>query len=407
MIPLDDAKARVFRDCHPLPVTEVALADADGLVLAEAVSAREDIPPFANTAMDGFAVRASDTAGATDEAPARLAIAATIPAGSVAPRPLQAGEAMRIMTGAPMPDGADAVIMVELTSVDGDDVLARAAVPVDNHVRGAGDDVRAGVEVLGAGSPLSAGHLGVLASLGCQRVKVHRRPRVGVISTGDELIEGPQPLGPGQIRDSNRHTLLALVRRAGCEAIDLGLIGDDEALIEGALWGASSSCDAVITSGGVSMGDFDYVKTVLSRIADMDWMQVAIKPAKPLAFGTLDGIPVFGLPGNPVSSMVSFELFARPGLRRMMGHPQPQRQTFRALAVEGLPRRPDGKIHFARVRVEMGSDGRLGLRSAGGQGSHQLTAMADADALAMLADGDGAQPGDDVEVILLDHLYRS
>lgn len=407
MIPLDDAKARVYRDCHPLPVTEVALADADGLVLAEAVASQEDIPPFANTAMDGFAVQAADTAGATDDAPARLSIAGTIAAGAVASRPLGPGEAMRIMTGAPLPEGADAVIMVELTTVDGDDVLARAEVPVGNHVRHAGDDVKAGIEVLPAGSPLSAGHLGVLASLGRQRVKVHRRPRVGVLSTGDELIEGPQPLEPGQIRDSNRHTLLALVRRAGCEAVDLGLVRDDEALIEEALRGAASSCDAVITSGGVSMGDFDYVKAVLSRIAEMDWMQVAIKPAKPLAFGTLDGVPVFGLPGNPVSSMVSFELFARPGLRRMMGHPQPQRQTFHAVAVEGLTRRPDGKTHFARVRARMGSDGRLELRSAGGQGSHQLTAMADADALALLPDGDGPEPGDEVEVILLDDLYRA
>ncbi len=407
MIPLDDAKARVFRDCHPLPVTEVTLAEADGLVLAEGVAAKEDIPPFANTAMDGFAVIAADTGGASEDAPARLSIAGTIAAGTVAPRPVHSGEAMRIMTGAPMPDGTDAVIMVELTAVEGDHVLARAEVPVGNHVRGAGDDVKAGVEVLPLGSPLSAGHLGVLASLGRQRVKVHQRPRVGVISTGDELIEGPQRLEPGQIRDSNRHTLLALVGRVGCEAIDLGLVRDDEDLIERALRDAASTCDAVITSGGVSMGDFDYVKAVLSRIADMDWMQVAIKPAKPLAFGTLEGIPVFGLPGNPVSSMVSFELFARPGLRRMMGHPRPERQTFWAVAAEGLPRRPDGKTHFGRVRAQMGADGRLELRSAGGQGSHQLTAMADSDALALLPDGDGVQRGDEVEVILLDHLHRA
>ena len=205
---------------------------------------------------------------------------------------------------------------------------------------------------------------------------------------------------PGQIRDSNRHMLLALCDRAGFDGIDLGLIRDDEAAIEAALVGAARSCDAVLTSGGVSMGDFDYVKAVLRRIGDMEWMQVAIKPAKPFAFGSIDRTPVFGLPGNPVSSLVSFELFARPGLRAMAGYPDPQRLRLPAVAGEDLARRSDGKEHFVRVSLERDGN-RLVARSTGGQGSHQLAASAGADALAVLPDGDGIPAGGALELVLL------
>jgi molybdenum cofactor synthesis domain-containing protein len=230
-------------------------------------------------------------------------------------------------------------------------------------------------------------------------VVVRRRPLFGVLSTGDELVEAGTPLEIGQIRDSNRHTLLALCDEAGFEAVDLGLAPDDEARIEAALRDGVAHCDAVLTSGGVSMGSFDYVKVVLDRMGEMRWMQIAIKPAKPLAFGLIGQVPVFGLPGNPVSSMVSFELFARPALRRMGGHPSPDRPRRRAVVEGALRRHPDGKVHFARVRLAVGDDGVLRARSAGAQGSHQLTAMAGADGLAVLPDGPGAVDGDTVEVI--------
>ncbi len=400
MIPLGDAQAHVRSAIDTLPVVSTPIADAVGLVIAETVTSPEAIPPFANTAMDGFAIRAADLAAATEAAPVELPIVATIAAGATAPRRLASGEAMRIMTGAPMPEGADAVIMVELTESDEGRVRCRAAVPVGNHVRNAGDDLAAGSVVFEPGTVIGPAHVGVLASLGRTDVLVHRRPRVGVFSTGDELVVGPVELRPGQIRDSNRPQLLALVAGAGAEPVDLGVLRDDEAEIDRALRAAVDSCDALITSGGVSMGDFDFVKKVLSKLGDLTWMQVAIKPAKPLAFGVLFGTPIFGLPGNPVSSAVSFELFARPAIRMMMGRPDLERVTEIAIVDEMLGRSADGKTHFQRVVASQESDG-WHVRSAGGQGSHQLAALAAANALAILEDGDGVGVGERVRVMLL------
>ena len=415
MISLPEARAHVLSTLVPLAPASVPLRESLGCVLAEDIVAAEAIPPFANTAMDGFAVRAADTAGANDEVPSVLTVVATLAAGQAPSVAVGPGEAIRIMTGAPMPEGADAVVMVERTQVADDDatVLVLTQVPVGNHVRAAGDDLRPGQPVFAAGEVLSAGHLGVLASLGREQVTVVPRARVGVFSTGDELVEGPQPLAPGQIRDSNRITLLSLLAASGCDGVDLGRIPDDEAAIAAAIEAGAASCDALLTSGGVSMGDFDYVKVVLDRIGEMRWMQVAIRPAKPLAFGTVAGpggaggprVPVFGLPGNPVSSMVSFELFARPGLRLMMGHPADRLDRPHVLAVadEPIARRPDGKLHLDRVVARYDeADGSYHVRSAGQQGSHHLTAMATADALALVPDGDAIEAGATVRVMLLD-----
>ena len=399
MIPLSEAQQYVIGKCVPLGVDDVDSADALGLVTAEPIVSTELVPPFDNTAVDGFAVIAADTT----DAPVTLRIAGSIAAGEAPTVVVGPGDAVRIMTGAPMPDGADAVVMVENTEpVDDETVRILEAVDTGVAVRRAGEDMTPDQTVFEPGTELQPGHLGVLATLGIPRIRAHRRPRVGVMSTGDELVDGPQALEPGQIRDSNRRTLLALVAQAGCTPVDLGLIRDDEAEVEAALRAGASSCDALITSGGVSMGDFDYVKMVLRRIADMRWMQVAIKPAKPLAFGTLDGTPIFGLPGNPVSSMVSFELFARPGLRAMLGHGADRlhRPRVRATAEGALPRGVDGKTHFARVGVRW-QDGRPVISSAGGQGSHQLSAMAAAEGLAVLPDGPGLSIGDTAELILL------
>ncbi|MFP4512537.1 MAG: gephyrin-like molybdotransferase Glp [Acidimicrobiales bacterium] len=403
MIPLADARDRVLRDCVRLPEQEVELREALGLVTTRPVVAAEPVPPFANTGMDGFAVVAADTVGAGDEQPVALEVVGTAAAGSSGEVPVGPGQAVRIMTGAPIPPGADAVVMVERCRPldDGARVEVTTAVDPGNHIRAAGEDLAPGDEVIPAGTALGPGHLGVLASLGHIRVAVTKRARVGVMSTGDELVEGPAELAPGQIRDSNRHTLLGLLTDLGCEAVDLGIVADDAAAIRAAVEQASADCDALVTSGGVSMGDFDYVKAVLDELGDMEWMQVAIKPAKPLAFGTVAGTPVFGLPGNPVSSMVSFELFARPGLRQMMGHPDWGRMVIGAVAPEGLSRRPDGKTHFVRVRLETDQLHGVVATSAGGQGSHQLTAMADADGLAVVDDGDGVAPLGVVPVIVL------
>jgi molybdenum cofactor synthesis domain-containing protein len=302
--------------------------------------------------------------------------------------------------------------MVERTEADDarGTVAITLAVDSGRHVRPAGDDVRPGDQVVPAGTVLTAGHLGLLATVGRTEVAVVKRPVVGVLSTGDELVGDGRPLGPGQIRDSNRLALRALLVASGFEVIDLGLVPDDEGAIDVALRHGVERCDALVTSGGVSMGDFDYVKVVLDRLGAMRWMQIAIRPAKPLAFGTIvrvDGVevPVFGLPGNPVSSMVSFELFCRPALRQMAGRVGPDRfrPSVVALAGEDLARHPDGKVHFARVRCRRDvADGRMHVRSAGAQGSHQLTAMAGADGLAELPDGAGVAAGEPVTVHLLD-----
>jgi molybdopterin molybdotransferase len=402
MITLEEARARVLGGCAPLAPRPRALADARGLVVAADVAATELIPPFPNSAVDGFAVRAADTAGAGRDRPASLAVLGTLAAGQAHEGEVGPGQALRIMTGAPLPAGADAMVMVEDSrlSPDGERVdLAAEAHPGD-HVRPAGDDVHPGDLVVPAGTVLGPAHLGVLSSLGLVDVEAFPRARVGVVSTGDELVEGSGPLGPGQIRDSNRRTLLALLDESGCQPVDLGLIPDDEARIAAAFEAGAATCDALISSGGVSMGEFDFVKRVLDRVGEINWMQVAIKPAKPLAFGAVGGKPTFGLPGNPVSSMVSFELFARPALRKMMGHRVWDRPRVTAVAPDGLRRRPDGRLQFFRVAVRW-AEGGFEMASAGGQGSHQLTGMAAANGLAVVPDGDGVAPGERVEVVLL------
>ncbi len=396
MITLDEARSYVLGECSPRPAVTMAVEAAAGLVLADAVTSAEAVPPFDNTAMDGFALRSDDVSSA----PAELEIVGTLAAGATPDIEVGPGQAVRIMTGAPVPPGADAVVMVELTRSEGSTLTVEKPVPVGNHIRRAGEDLEVGQPVFGAGTVLTPGHLGVLLSIGVQEVPVHPRLRVGVMSTGDELVEGGGELRPGQIRDSNRRTLLALLAELGVEPVDVGLIRDDEEAIRAAIESAVGGCDALLSTGGVSMGDFDYVKLVLDEIGIMRWMQVAIRPAKPLAFGRVGDVPVFGLPGNPVSSMVSYELFARPALRKMMGHRELDRPRRRATLVSPLRRRVDGKTHFARVAVTY-DDGGYRAESAGGQGSHQLHAMASANGLAVLPDGDGVEAGDEVEVILL------
>jgi molybdopterin molybdotransferase len=410
--PLGEVQEQVLAGVSRFEAIACASADALGLVLAADVVSGEAVPPFANTAMDGYAVRAADTAGATRDTPVRLRVVGDLPAGHAPTVAVGTGEAIRIMTGAPMPEGADAVVIVEVTeraggAEDAVDVLEPTG-PGD-HVRHPGGDVQAGEVVFRAGTELGPAHLGVLASIDAQEVAVYPRARVGVLSTGDELVESG-PLTPGKIRDANRPMLLALLARAGMEVVDLGRARDDEAEMRAALEGALAQCDAVITSGGVSVGDYDYVSATLERIAatdesgtsHVDWYQVAIRPSKPLCIATVRGVPVFGLPGNPVSSRVSFELFARPALRKMMGHAALFRPEVLARADHELGRRPDGKLHLDRVRVSVDEGGHYVVASTGVQASNALAAAAHANGLALVPDGDGIPAGGDVRVMLLD-----
>ena len=398
MTPLEDAQSFVIGSCAPLPPVEVRFDEADGLVLAADVVAAEEVPPFDNSAVDGYAVIAADTASV----PVDLPVVAEVAAGAATDHVLQPGEAVRIMTGAPIPAGADAVVMVEETErLEGERIRINRSVDAGAAVRRAGDDVRPGDRLFPAGTVVTPTIVGVLASINAMTVSVFPRATVAVLSTGDELVEHGGPLQPGQIRESNRKMLVGMLREVGCDVVDLGNVRDDEAALETVLRDAVAGCDAVVSSGGVSMGDYDVVKAVLGRIADMTWMQIAIKPAKPFAFGTLDGTPLFGLPGNPVSSVVSFEMLARPALRRMMGHRRLARQSIVAITDDGLARRPDGKVHLLRVLAEFRDDGRCHVRSARAQGSHQLAATALANAIAVVPDGDGLPPGAEVAVVLL------
>jgi molybdopterin molybdotransferase len=398
VIPLEQAQAFILDAVVPLPPRAVNTPDARGLVLAQDVVATEPVPPFANTGMDGYAVRAADT-------PGQLRIVGDLPAGRAPTIAVGPGEAIRIMTGAPMPGGADAVVMVERTRAgsDRDQVIVEAA-KLGEHVRAAGGDVEAGAVVFEPGTVLTPAHIGVLASLDVHEVVCHPRPRVHVISTGDELV-GRGALPPGRIRDSNRPMLLALLAEVGCDGVDGGIVGDDEAAITEAVMHAADTCDVLLTSGAVSVGDYDFVKIVLERVAKerggtYAWSQVAIKPAKPLAFAMLGTVPAFGLPGNPVSSRVSFELFARPALRKLAGRADVLPEPVIATALSPMPRTRDGKLYLDRVRVRVRS-GRYVCEREGLQGSNVLSGMAAANGLALLEDGDGVQAGDEVPVILL------
>ncbi|HEX3840372.1 MAG TPA: gephyrin-like molybdotransferase Glp [Acidimicrobiales bacterium] len=404
MITLDEARRYVLSGCRPLPPQALAIDDAIGCVLAEYIVATEPVPPFDNSAVDGFAYLAS----AVEGFPVSLMVADVVMAGGHRDRRVEPGQTVRVMTGAPLPDGTDTVCMLEHARAD----PSRSSVVIDlplaagANVRHAGDDVFPGDRVLSPGTVVGPAQVGVLASLGRERVRVYPRPRVGLLSTGDELHDGPGPLGPGRIRDSNRHLLLAQVAMAGGRPVDLGIVGDDLEAITTALSEAARDCDALVVSGGVSVGDRDLVKVALHRLAGaaMRTMQVAIKPAKPLAFGVLadSQVPAFGLPGNPVSALVSFELFARPGLRRLAGHRRINRPVVPATAAHHFLRRPDGKVHFRQVTAHRDTDGLVWASSVEGSHAHRLSAMTRANALAILRDGEGVREGEPVDLLLLD-----
>lgn len=404
VIPLAEARAVVLSACHALEPRRVPARDSEGLVLAEAVLATEAVPPFANSAMDGYALRAADTT----DAPALLQVVGTVMAGDALHLAVSAGQAVRIMTGAPVPVGVDAVCMVERTrsEADGSLVIIEDTVAAGTNVRHAGEDITAGAEVFAPGTCLRPAHIGVLASLGVETIVAYPLPAVGVLSTGDELVIGSGALPTGKIRDANRPALLAQVRADGLEALDLGVTGDDEGELARRLEEGAGTCDALVASGGVSVGDRDVMKTVLEKLCGSVTrsMEIAIKPAKPFAFGVLEasGVPVFGLPGNPVSALVSYELLVRPALRLMSGQPVLERLRLTAVAEADFARHRDGKLHLVRVVVRRDPRGSLLARPCRGQGSHMLHAMAESNGLALLPDGEGLHTGDAVDVLVLD-----
>ncbi len=379
---LEEARSEVLGMVGALGAEPVSIWDSAGRVLASDVIAEESVPPFQNSAMDGYAVRGADVA----EPGAVLEVIGDLAAGFVAGSGVSSGQALKIMTGAPMPDGADTVVKIEDTDGGLDQVTVTPAVDVGTSVRAAGGDVALGSLVFEAGTRLTPMHVGVLATIGVASPLVRRRPRVAFMSTGDELTPpGSGPLAPGMIRDSNRPMVKALLEDAGAELIDLGIIADNEAALSAALE-SGSSADVIVSTGGVSMGDYDVTKKVLEGSTSVGFWQVAIQPAKPFAFGRVGDALFFGLPGNPVSVLVSFEQFLRPALLRMQGATNILREQASAVAGERFATDPD-KTVFVRVRVTGNESGRPVVVSSGGQASNVLSAAALADVFAVVPRG--------------------
>jgi molybdopterin molybdotransferase len=406
-----EALRRIVDGVRPLGTEPRPLLDALGCVLAEDVAARADLPPWDNSAMDGFAVRAEDVRGATAERPAVLRVVDDIAAGGFPARALGPGEAARIMTGAPVPAGADGVIRVEHT--DGGSAIGTAEARVSifgdadagKNVRPRGEDVRAGQTVLRAGTVLRAPHLGVAASLGCARLAVHRRPVVGIATSGDELVDVDgfdQVIAGRKIVNGNSYALAAQVAESGMEPRILGIARDTPESLRQVIE-AARGCDALVTSAGISVGEHDHVREVMEALdTRVEFWRVKIKPGSALAFGivgALGGIPWFGLPGNPVSTMVTFELFVRPALLRMCGHTSIYAPTVQAVARDAFSARGELML-VPRLRLET-SGGEVHARSTGPQGSGIGSSMAAADALGILPAGAEVRPGERIRALVL------
>lgn len=381
---VQEALDEILKAFSVLPSEQVSLAEAFGRTLAGAVTAVDDLPPFSNTAMDGYAVRAADVT----QVPVRLKVIGDIPAGSFPSFAIGEGQAARIMTGAPIPVGADAIVPIEETNDDGggipDWVEIRKSSPRGAYIRQRGEDVRAGEQCFAAGHVLRPQDVGLLAGLGIAQVEVVRRPKVALFSTGDELLLPDQPLAVGKIRDMNRYSLGAMVRALGGEVLDLGIAGDTPAAVRGILLRAvEAGADLILSSAGVSVGAYDVVKQVMGEVGTLEFWKVAMRPGKPLAFGRVRGIPYFGLPGNPVSSLVSFEVFVRPALLKMMGQPSAV-PTYEVRVGEDMT--SDGRESYIRVTLSR-HEGGLVAYSTGTQSSGALSSLVKADGLLIIPSG--------------------
>ncbi|MBS3799373.1 MAG: molybdopterin molybdotransferase MoeA [Thioalkalivibrio sp.] len=399
---LEQARTAILEACQAVTESEeVALDAALGRTLAAPVMARLDVPPAAVSAMDGYALRAADTGSA-----AQLELVGTSAAGHPWDGEVRPGQCVRILTGAVVPAGADAVIMQEQVECLNPTTirLSRGGITAGHNIRGRGEDTAGGSALYPQGQYLGAAEIGVLASQGIGRLRVLRRPRVAFFSTGDELVSLDAPLGPGQIHDSNRHTLRALLQACPVEVLDYGVVRDTETEVRETLMKAGAEADAIITTGGVSVGDADHVTRVLQTSGQIGFWKLAIKPGRPLAFGQFAGAHFFGLPGNPVAVITTFALLVRPALLQLAGRTAPRLEPRTALLLEDLSKRP-GRQDFQRAILETDSEGWV-VRPAGGQGSHQLRAMSEANAYVVLPrESAGARAGEWVEVLPFSELF--
>jgi molybdopterin molybdotransferase len=408
VISVEEHLARCVRAVRPLDPIELGLLEAQDCVLAEDVVSPLDLPGFDNSAMDGYAVRAVDVASASPERPVRLTVVADIPAGSTGRTRIDAGQAARIMTGAPLPDGADGVVPVEATDGGVEQVELRAPAAAGQHVRPTGGDVRRSDTVLSAGTLLGPAQLALLAAVGRDRVVVHAPPRVVILSTGSELVDPGTMPGFGQVVDSNGVMLAAAVVDAGARPQLVGVVKDEPDAFLHTLEDQLSRADLVITSGGVSAGAYDTVKEVLSGLGTVWFGKVAMQPGMPQGFGAVgpDATPIFTLPGNPVSAFVSFEMFVRPVIRRLAGHQGLFRRSETAIALDSWTA-PAGKLQLARGELGRTEDGRRVVRLIGPQGSHVLGGLARAGALVVVPEQvTRVEAGDEVRVLVLDRRRR-
>ena len=402
MLSVEEALEQILSRVDRLGSERVELLACLGRVLAEPISARFNIPPWPNSSMDGYALRAHDTREASPGNPVELQVVGTIPAGSVAGHILRAGQVLRIFTGAPLPDGADSVIPQEEVQVQDGRIRVPRPVAEGEFVRPRGEDLRAGETALEVGQVIGPAQIGLLATLGRSRALVFRRPRVAILSTGDEVVDLGGEVTEGKIPNSNSYALMAQVVEAGGEPLNVGVAPDrGEAIEERLRWGLSA--DVLISSAGVSVGDYDVVRDALRRLgAELHLWQVAMRPGKPITFGSLGERPIFGLPGNPVSAMVTFELFVRPALRKMAGHTALHRPRIHARALSPIPN-PGHRRGYLRVTVSAEGGG-YGARLTGNQGSAVLTSMVSADGLAIVPPDTTIPTGGMVPVILLKPL---
>ncbi|MBI4726501.1 molybdopterin molybdotransferase MoeA [candidate division TA06 bacterium] len=404
MISFNEARNKMLEGIKPLPTEKCRLDDLLGRILAQDITASFDIPPKDNSAMDGFAVIYSDVATASPENPVALQVIEDVPAGKVAVKSLKPGQAIRIMTGAQIPEGAEAVVPVELTSkgIQNTEVRILKAVKQGANIRRQGEDVTSGQLLIAQGVRLRPQEVGLIASLGLTEALVAKQPVVGIISSGNEIAAPGQPLKPGQIYDANRFSIGGQVKEAGAEVKDYGIISDDLEKIKETLNQAARECDVVITSGGVSVGDYDLMKQALSSLGQMNFWQVKQKPGKPLAFGHINGKPVVGLPGNPVSSMVVCEQYDRPLLLKMQGSVNIYKEAIFAVCDQDIKKHA-GRTEFLRAKVKW-QDGAYHVVLTGPQGSGILTSMVQADGLMILPEEcDGVKPGDVVQIELFSH----
>jgi len=402
VIKVEEALEMILDNISILESETVFILEALDRVLAEDIFADEDIPPFNNSAMDGYAIIAADTRSASASFPVPLEVIEELPAGYSTSAEVKSGKAIKIMTGAPMPKGADAVAMVEDTKSEGSRVLIFKELSPGTNVRLAGEDVKKGDKVIEKGALIRPAEVGMLAALGKAQVTVSKRPRVAILATGDELVDIGEQLTYGKIRNSNTYSLYAQIKRLNCIPVDLGIARDVQEEIRDKIQGGLQSADTVLISGGVSMGEYDLVKDVLMELGmDMKFWKVAMKPGKPLLFGTIGLKPVFGLPGNPVSVMISFEQFVRPALLKMSGRRQLKKPVFKAI-LDGEIRKKLGRKHFIQSRIER-FNGSYQATIAGPQGSGILRSMILANGLIVVPeDVSCVEAGTDVTVQLFD-----